>query len=326
VILNVNARSRKTKELQKEMGGPCHLVQPDGTKIAAPDGTDNFQVRKFTHDGEEYYSCEAAYQALKFISDNPRREAIRMLAPKPNESDAAHGNACWALGQGGTVREDFELKKVEIMYQVNKSKYLQHQDLRNELLQTGTVQIVGSPSTTWVTRDGVEHYWQQWNGFVQIRIREELRSQHEREPGVLEGVVAQFERYASMTAAEPRNEMAAQISRMHLYGLQFPFTCKSCTFRNQSFPQMCEICSMDNPSFAPALQVFRMKQKAAKVVADAAEAAHATKATEVAMAAAQQAVKTDVGHEQTKPQVVCIGDLHGILEQTKHLYDNMEVA
>ena len=44
------------------------------------------------------------------------------------------------------------------MYDINMAKYQQHPVLQTELLQTGTDQIIGGPSTTW-SRNGVQHGW-----------------------------------------------------------------------------------------------------------------------------------------------------------------------
>ena len=85
-----------------------------------------------------------------------------------------------------------------IMFAVNEAKYLQHDDLRNDLLATGSLPIIGGPSTSWTFR-GNSYGWSNWNGLIQMRLREQFRAPEERAPGVLEGLLAQFDAYFADT-------------------------------------------------------------------------------------------------------------------------------
>ncbi len=80
------------------------------------------------------------------------------------------------------------------MLAVNGAKYTQNADLARDLLATGTATIVGAASTSWRFK-GSDHNWARWNGLIQMRLREELRPPEERAPGLLEGLVAQFDAY-----------------------------------------------------------------------------------------------------------------------------------
>jgi len=60
------------------------------------------------------------------------------------------------------------------MLLVNRAKYAQHADLREELVSTGRCDIVGGPSTSW-TFNGKAQKWTYWNGRIQMLIREECR-------------------------------------------------------------------------------------------------------------------------------------------------------
>lgn len=162
------------------MGGPCFLIGPEGKLTHAPPCTDNFQIKNFEFEGEKYYSCEHAYQANKFLPDGQGRRNMHMtnkqLIPKENESDSNHGMRCWSQGQrfACEVRPDWARVKVKVMLDVNRAKFRQHPDLSKELISTGSVQIVGAPSTSW-TWKGIEYNWSQFNGLIQMIVREEAR-------------------------------------------------------------------------------------------------------------------------------------------------------
>ncbi len=183
----------RPQDTSEDMGGPCFVVDESGSNKVGPACTDNFQIRRIVVDGVEYFSCEHAYQALKFVPGS-QQEAIRSLRPKGSEK--IFGMRCWSEGQRGTVRDDWEAVKLDVMVAVNEAKYMQHQDLQQELLGTGQAQIVGGPSTSW-TVHGVSHNWSRWNGLIQMRIREQLRAESERVPGLLESIMAEFEAYSA---------------------------------------------------------------------------------------------------------------------------------
>jgi predicted NAD-dependent protein-ADP-ribosyltransferase YbiA (DUF1768 family) len=176
------------------MGGPCWIVGPSGQRTRGPPATDNFQVYPFESDGVRYYSCEQAYQALKFGPHSSNHDKVAAIAPRVGESDSAHGMRCWDAGQSGTPVENWDVVKVYVMLAVNRAKYTAHADLQAQLLATGTHDICGAASTGWTSRDGTSHNWGKWNGVIQMIIREELRPAGERREGVLAALLEQIER------------------------------------------------------------------------------------------------------------------------------------
>ena len=184
------------------MGGPCFLLvgddsapatgavdaarlkfafdsagRPTGAggrrRVRGPPATDNFAVHPFTFDGTLWQSVEQCYQAHKFPDAN-MREAIRLMVPQPGETDHTHGLRVWQAGARGKLREDWDAVKIEIMLRACRSKLAAHEDLREQLLSTGDVPIIGGPSTDWVGASG-HHGWSTWNGKIQELLREELR-------------------------------------------------------------------------------------------------------------------------------------------------------
>lgn len=155
---------RPTAGSKAELGPPC---------------TDNFQTAAYVVDHAEYQSVEQGYQALKFAS-NTVQEKIRGLTKKPRENDSAFGVRCWqAAHSSGSakMRRDHDAVKVDIMYRLMRAKYEQHPEMVQELLTTGDAVIEGGPSTEWTSkRTRKRHRWADWNGWIQMRLREEFRS------------------------------------------------------------------------------------------------------------------------------------------------------
>jgi predicted NAD-dependent protein-ADP-ribosyltransferase YbiA (DUF1768 family) len=177
------------------MGGPCILIDEEGKETTAPPCTDNFQVRPFFFDGQEWQSVEQCFQGLKFL-DLEMREQIRSIKKEPDQSDAGHGLSVWQAGQArAQIRPDWDATKVEIMYLVNFAKYSQNKDLQDELLQTGTAEIAGGPSTSWTTRSGRKVNWSEWNGRVQMLIRELLRHPADQNVSLAQELQASFQEY-----------------------------------------------------------------------------------------------------------------------------------
>ena len=182
------------------MGGPCYLLQQqEGGKSRrlGPSCTDNFQLRAFEFGGDRFFSTEHAYQALKFEAGSAERQKILDIKPFADESDRSHGQRCWREGNQITeesLRRNWDSLKLTVMLEVNRAKYAQHADLRAELLSTGTATIVGGPSTQW-SFNGNHHKWADWNGRIQMLIREELRPEEERNTDLVASLQANFMSY-----------------------------------------------------------------------------------------------------------------------------------
>lgn len=193
------------------MGGPCYLLveQPLPATAAAPPGldsevagvrvafeptaapprkrtigppcTDNFQIAPFPFDGDEWQSVEQCYQACKYLKTTPAgasgRQRIQQMLPHAGETDHSHGMRVWRAGSSADLRSDWDAVKVEVMLRACRAKLLANEGLRRELLATGEAQITGAPSTSWTGASGKGHSWTNWNGKVQMILREELRQQ-----------------------------------------------------------------------------------------------------------------------------------------------------
>ena len=179
------------------MGGPCFIVNASGARVKGPSGTDNFQVLPFTFDGRVWQSVEQAFQALKH-TERAAQERIRAVARRGDESDAEHGMRCYNEGHRGggrDLRADWDRVKVDLMYQLCLAKLQQHPEHAAELLATGRDPIEGGRSTSWRHPRLGEQSWTHWNGRVQMRVREMLRPEAERDAEGLLRLEAEFSSY-----------------------------------------------------------------------------------------------------------------------------------
>ena len=84
-----------------------------------------------TYNGLTYGSSEAAFQAQKDVS---RAEEFT--------SPSLSGKAAKALGNSVELRKDWDSVKVEILEDIVRAKFNQHEDLKEKLLETGDKQLI----------------------------------------------------------------------------------------------------------------------------------------------------------------------------------------
>ena len=182
------------------MGGSCWLIQANGTRVKGPEATSNFAVvpSGFHFRGALVYSVEQAFQAAKFPAGSPAFLRVASIAPLQDDPDSSqHGMACWQAGQErAALVPDWARVKVGVMLEACRAKVAAVAAVREALLATGACQIEGGPSTGW-SFQGREHGWQQWNGRIQMLLREELREEAQRTPGLLASLQALFAEYES---------------------------------------------------------------------------------------------------------------------------------
>jgi predicted NAD-dependent protein-ADP-ribosyltransferase YbiA (DUF1768 family) len=147
---------QKSNKTQQEMGGPCYVVRSsDGQRVRGPPATDNFQYIRFVWRDREWMSVEQAFQAAKF-PDLAAQERVRLsLKRYPSESDSAHGNHMWELGRAANATSaEWDRDKVLLMREICLAKATTAageagDELRAQLLATGSDVIEGQPSTAW---------------------------------------------------------------------------------------------------------------------------------------------------------------------------------
>lgn len=128
----------------------------------------NFWEAKIVWRGKVWPTVEHAYQAAKFGSPTVQEE-IRS-APTPGKAKR--------MGREYQARIDWDGIKRDIMHELSRCKYEQHQDLRRKLLATGTRPIVEVNSWGdyyWGTNQSLKG--RNLLGFILMNIRDQLRSE-----------------------------------------------------------------------------------------------------------------------------------------------------
>ena len=128
----------------------------------------NFYMAPIELGDIEYPSSEHAFQAAKTKDKKIRKK----IARQPTARQAKQ------LGRAVELREDWEERKVNIMYRILFAKFNQHKDLREKLFATGDAELV--EGNTWG-----DMYWgvcggngENKLGKLLMLLREELRLTH----------------------------------------------------------------------------------------------------------------------------------------------------
>lgn len=158
------------------MGGRCYYFKKgksgDEVKILAPHCTDNFQIakEKFPLDGLDWYSCEQAFQSLKFPLGSKPQILIHDANPNRDESNLDYGHRVWIMGQTRSVKlqENWSIEGKKVMLLLNISKYISNHDYQKDLLSTKGYELIGKTSTT--------DAWTRYNPKIQMYIRDNLES------------------------------------------------------------------------------------------------------------------------------------------------------
>ena len=133
----------------------------------------NLFPRPMVFEGREFSTAEHAYQAGK-----ARKEEVRewiLSAPTPGlVAMAAHGLYTW------DVVSDWSQIKYDRMREVLRAKFVQHEDLRQVLLSTGSARIVEAGRVV----NAVNRTWGEVNGkglnmlgVLLMELRSELRKE-----------------------------------------------------------------------------------------------------------------------------------------------------
>ena len=124
----------------------------------------NFYIADVSYDGVTYPSTEHAYQAAKTTDALERQKVLTT----PTCFKAKR------MGMQVTLRPDWDAIKLGIMEDLIRQKFTRHQDLREQLLATGTKELV--EGNTWG-----DTYWGVCNGKGQnqlgkilMKVRSEL--------------------------------------------------------------------------------------------------------------------------------------------------------
>lgn len=107
----------------------------------------NFYPCRIVYEGQEFLSSEAAFQAAKIKGKNPEEtRKLRNIFTTVNPSKAKR------LGRSCVLRPDWEEVKDDVMYEIVKYKFENHEHLKKLLLDTKSAILI--EGTTWH-----DNYW-----------------------------------------------------------------------------------------------------------------------------------------------------------------------
>ncbi len=127
----------------------------------------NFWRARFFVYGRWWNTVEAAFQAQK-TNIEPEVLAIQNAA-KPMEARN--------LGQVCQLRENWEQIKDIVMYDCVLAKFLQHKDLRDQLLATGDEELIEDSPIDWTWGCGKDGTGKNLLGKILMRVRRELQGE-----------------------------------------------------------------------------------------------------------------------------------------------------
>ena len=132
---------------------------------------DNFAPFQITWRGKLYPTSEHAYQAAHFFeTDKAIAELVRQQLSPRLASDIANAHS---------DREDPEWasRKCHIMYDICKTKLVQHEYVQDTLLRTGSLTIVEMNENDSFWGWGKDHNGRNELGKIWMKLREELRQE-----------------------------------------------------------------------------------------------------------------------------------------------------
>lgn len=125
-----------------------------------------FKARFFIYD--RWWSfVEAPYQAMKTFD----------LAEQKAIWEAVKANDSRLLGQKVTMRPDWDNVKREVMKECCLAKFLQHPDLRKQLMDTGEEELIEDSPVDWYWGCGADGTGQNVLGQILMEIRKELKGE-----------------------------------------------------------------------------------------------------------------------------------------------------
>jgi hypothetical protein len=144
-------------------------------KVCEPYGCfSNFSPHPIYLQQTWWLTSEHYYQAQKF-ADTLAQDLMMQIrcAPTPEVAAALGRNAC------DKMRADWELIKVQVMYEAVLTKFLAHPDIREILLSTGTETIIENSETDSYWGCGADGTGKNQLGEILMRVRAELRGKVE---------------------------------------------------------------------------------------------------------------------------------------------------
>lgn len=137
-------------------------------KIKDPHGyMSNYKKARFFIYGRWWNWVESAYQAQK--TSVPEEYDVIWSAKTNNDSRL--------LGQKVTMRPDWEQVKYQVMKECVLAKFLQHKDLRDQLIATSDEELIEDSAIDWYWGCGADGTGKNMLGKVLMEVRKELQGE-----------------------------------------------------------------------------------------------------------------------------------------------------
>jgi N-glycosidase YbiA len=118
---------------------------------------------------DRWWSCvEAPYQAMKTF-DRAEQDAIQQ---------AKTSNEARLLGQKVSFRSDWDQVKDSVMKECLMAKFLQHKDIRDQLMATGQEELIEDSPVDYYWGCGKDGSGKNMLGKLLMEVREELRDEN----------------------------------------------------------------------------------------------------------------------------------------------------
>jgi ribA/ribD-fused uncharacterized protein len=127
----------------------------------------NFKKSRMFIFGRWWNNVEAPYQAAKCT--DPRESDAIWACKTPREARN--------LGQKVHIRPDWDQVKVKVMYECCMAKFLQHPNLRKQLMDTGIEELMEDSPVDFWWGCGADGTGRNELGKILMKIREELRGE-----------------------------------------------------------------------------------------------------------------------------------------------------
>lgn len=128
----------------------------------------NYKKARFFIYNRWWDTCEHAYQAQKCVEPS-QYDAIHQ-APKANDARL--------LGQKVKMREHWDdIHKDRVMEECVRAKFLQHKDLRAQLIATGDEELIEDSPVDWYWGCGADDTGKNMLGKILMKIRKELQGE-----------------------------------------------------------------------------------------------------------------------------------------------------
>lgn len=118
--------------------------------------------------GETWLTSEAAYQSRKFDDENVQRKILKAGSPKEA--------AMIGRDRSNSMRKNWDNVRLDVMYEVIKAKFTQHEACKQTLLSTGDALLIEDSPVDYFWGCGEDGTGKNMLGKQLMRLRKELMS------------------------------------------------------------------------------------------------------------------------------------------------------